>query len=144
MNVNVYLYDQQGTPCNREVPFLRLTPGLQSAKFLKNNTTLNTNQINQLEIGDVFLILDETDKNTFSIGLIAFSNVQRSRIENVSISSTLNDILELNAPDGATVNIFIRNDFRILRNSLSISNILDYERDLLLKLDTKKYRIRLL
>lgn len=143
MIINVYLYDQQGNSCNRQVPELRIDQSTQTTKLLRRNKTFASNRIGQLEIGDAILFQDQINSNLFDIGLIAFSDVRKSRMDCLSISNTLQDILLLNAPQGATVNIYSRNDFRVLANGLTLLNSIEYERDMLRSLDTTKYKIKL-
>lgn len=142
-NIKIYLYDSVGAPCNRQVPLLSTSTHLPGVKLLRASKTFELAQVSQLKLCDVILFPDQMKGKSFDLGIVAFTDIRKSRIESFIISSTLNDILLLNAPDGANVTIYMRNDFKLLTDGLTIVNIIDYERDILIYLD-KRYRVTLL
>ncbi len=148
MSIEIYLFDSEGVACNRQCPLVTNMPNFYKSTVIRKNESIPSDQISGLELGDVIISTDTQDadgvkKTTIYYGIVAFENVHQSRISNISVSKTINDLLLLNANSNTDIKLYAKNDFRTLKNGLTIFNNLDYVSDILYEVDTDQFKIQL-
>lgn len=144
--MEIYLYNVDGVGCSREAPPITNMPGFANSFVIRNSNSISTLQITELQIGDVIIskFEDSLGKNHIICGIVCFSSLGKSRIDNINVSDIINDLLDLYATKDITVKIFVKNDFMVLKDGLTIGNNVDYINDIIYRLESnKQYKIQL-
>lgn len=142
----MYFYDTNGIGCSREAPNLTNIPGFTTSFIIRGDISTPSIQITELLLGDVLIskFEDSSGGKHIICGIVCFSILGKSRIDNINVSDIINDLLDLYAKKDIVVKLFIKNDFMVLKDGLTIGNNFDYVNDIIYRLEiNNQYQIQL-